>query len=340
MSALQVIWFFLIGGLLTVYAILDGYDLGVGFWHLFTRKDEDRRALLNAIGPVWDGNEVWLITGGGAIFAAFPHVYATVFSGLYLPLMLVLFALIFRAVSIEFRSKSPSAHWRNTWDVAFAVGSVLPALLFGVAVGNILRGLPLDDTKNFAGTFSDLLSPYALLIGLAGFAALVTHGAVFVTLKFEGDLAKRAKKWASRGLYIYLVFFILASIVTALSQPQLLSNFTAIPVLWVFPLLVLAMIVVLATSNRKEKARQAFVASSLSIVGLCGTAAASIFPTLVPALGMPEWSLTVANASSSQLTLTTMLILALIGMPIVIGYTIWIHRMFGGKVKTETDLHY
>ena len=176
MLELQVTWYFLIGFLLTVYAVLDGFDLGVGFWHLFTKSDEDRRVLLNAVGPVWDGNEVWLITGGGALFAAFPHVYATVFSGMYLALMLVLYALIFRAVSMEFRSKDPSARWRAGWDAAFSLGSVVPALLFGVALGNLLRGLLLDATKTYVGGFFNLLNPYALLIGVVGLAMIATHG--------------------------------------------------------------------------------------------------------------------------------------------------------------------
>jgi cytochrome d ubiquinol oxidase subunit II len=340
MNALQVIWFFLVGILLTVYAILDGFDLGVGFWHLFAKKDEHRRAFLNAIGPVWDGNEVWLLTGGGAIFAAFPHVYATVFSGLYLALMLILFALIFRAVSIEFRSKSPSPSWCNAWDRAFSIGSTLPALLFGVAVGNILRGLPLDATKNFAGTFLDLLNPYALLFGLLGFAMFTTHGALYLVLKMEGELVIQAKRWAHDAWLFYLILFVFTGVVTILTQPQLLENYFSMPLLWIFPIFALCMIVAIRIFSGKDKPGRAFLFSSLSIVGLCATAAADLFPNLVPARDNPQWSLTITNASSSTLTLTVMLILALVGMPIVIGYTLWIYRTFRGKVKMETDLHY
>ncbi|MBM3324282.1 MAG: cytochrome d ubiquinol oxidase subunit II [Calditrichaeota bacterium] len=340
MSALQVSWFFLIGLLLTVYAILDGFDLGAGIWHLFARKDEHRRSILNAIGPVWDGNEVWLLTGGGALFAAFPHVYATVFSGFYLALMLVLFALIFRAVSIEFRSKRPSARWRSTWDTAFSVGSIVPALLFGVAVGNILRGLPLDESKNFTGGFFDLLNPYALLIGLLGFAMLATHGALYLALKTEEEVAESAKGWSRIAWPAYFVLFILTGVVTIFSQPRLLENYAALPILWIFPLFALAMMLAIAIFQKKGKDGKAFLASSLSIFGVCATAAADLFPNLVPALDHPEWSLTIMNSSSSALTLGTMLILALVGMPIVIGYTIWVYRTFRGKVKVETDLHY
>jgi cytochrome d ubiquinol oxidase subunit II len=340
MSPLQVIWFFLIGLLLTGYAMLDGFDLGTGIWHLFAKGDEHRRTNLNAIGPVWDGNEVWLLTGGGAIFAAFPHVYATVFSGLYLALMLVLFALIFRAVSLEFRSKRASARWRGTWDVVFSIASIIPALLFGVAVGNILRGLPLDASKNFTGNFFDLLNPYALLVGLLGFAMLATHGALYLTMKTEGEPHERAKRWALTAWVVYLGLYLVAAVVTILSQPQLLENYSALPILWLLPVFALAMIILIPVFRSKGRDGRAFAASSLSIIGLCATAAAGLFPNLVPALGNPQWSLTITNSSSSALTLETMLILALVGMPFVVGYTIWIYRTFRGKVKMEPTLHY
>jgi cytochrome d ubiquinol oxidase subunit II len=331
MSGLQVTWFLLIGLLLTVYAILDGFDLGVGFWHRFTRKDSDRRALLNAIGPVWDGNEVWLLTGGGAIFAAFPPVYASVFSGLYLALMLVLLALIFRAVSVEFRSKVESPAWRGAWDFAFSSGSSLIALLLGVALGNLLRGLPLDANGNFTGDFFTLLNPYAVLIGLTGFAMLIHHGALYIQLKTDGELSDRARHWAAFSWVLYLVLFLTAAIVTVASQPRLLVNYSAAPILWAIPILALACVVLAGVFNIKKRAGLAFIFSSLSIGGMMAIAGAALFPDLVPALGAPEHSLTLYNSSSSELTLKTMLILALIGMPLVLGYTIWIYKAFAGK---------
>jgi cytochrome bd ubiquinol oxidase subunit II len=337
LTPLQVIWFFLIGILLVGYAILDGFDLGVGIWHLFAKKDEDRRKLLNSIGPVWDGNEVWLLTGGGAIFAAFPHVYATVFSGLYLALMLVLFALIFRAVSLEFRSKVESPRWRGTWDAAFAVGSMLPALLFGVAMGNMLRGLPLAEGKDFAGTFFGLLNPYALLIGVLGFAMFAMHGALYIVLKTEGDLAQRAKSWAGKAWMAYVGLFILAVIVTLITQPQLLANYKALPFLWVVPVIALVAIVMAGLKNGKGQAGQAFAWSVVSIVGLMGMCGSGLFPKLVPALNDPELSLTIANASSSPLTLKVMLIIAAIGVPIVLAYTAWTYKIFSGKVQLTPD---
>ena len=337
MMTLQVVWFFLIGVLFTGYAILDGFDLGVGFWHLFTKKNKDRRVMLNAIGPVWDGNEVWLLTGGGALFAAFPMVYATVFSGFYLALMLVLFGLIFRAVSLEFRSKVEGASWRSKWDLAFSMGSIVPALLFGVAVGNILRGVPLDQAGNFAGTFIGLLNPYSLLIGLTGLAMFAMHGALYITIKAEGDLAEQSRNWAGKAWIAYIVLLAIAFIATILTQPQLLANAKAHAVLWLIPALALGATVAIGVLNKQGKPQAAFLASALAIAANWGLVGAGIFPNLVPALGQPEYSLNLYQHSSSQLTLTAMLIITLIGMPIVLGYTIFVYRKFAGKVQMGPD---
>ena len=335
MSFLQVVWYFLIGLFLLIYAILDGFDLGVGFWYLFSKSDRDRRLMRNTIGPVWDGNEVWLLTGGAAIFAAFPQVYATVFSGFYLALMLVIFALIFRAVSIEFRGKLDTPGWSNFWDTAFAIGSILPALLFGVAVGNLLRGLPLDGVGNFTGSFLGLLNPYALLIGLLGLVMFATHGALYLVLKTNGELSAKAKRWAHRAWWFYLILFIIAALLTMITQPQLLRNYNAVPGLWILPPLSLVVIILIGVFNRQGRAKAAFAASVLSIIGLIALCAAGLFPNMVPALGRPELSLTLVNASSSPLTLWTMLVIALVGMPLVIIYTIWAYRTFGGKAELE-----
>jgi cytochrome bd ubiquinol oxidase subunit II len=337
MSALQVTWFLLIGGLLTVYAILDGFDLGVGFWHLFTKKDNERRNLLKSIGPVWDGNEVWLLTGGGAIFAAFPPVYASVFSGLYLAVMFLLFALILRAVSIEFRSKVEAPGWRKTWDLGFGCGSSLAALLFGVALGNLLRGLPLDESGNFTGTFFSLLNPYALLIGLVGFGMLATHGALYIRFRTDGDLSTKARGWALKSWVVYLVLFCAAVIATIATQGHLLDNYLSNPVLWLIPAVSLASLAMIGIFTSKDKPKLAFVASSLSIASMMGLAGAAMFPNLVPALNASELSLTVFNSSSSELTLQTMLILALIGMPFVVAYTILVYRAFGSREDATAD---
>jgi cytochrome d ubiquinol oxidase subunit II len=331
MSELQIVWFLLVGLLLTVYAILDGFDLGVGFWYLRTKKEKEKSILRAAIGPVWDGNEVWLLTGAGALFAAFPPVYATVFSGFYLALILVLMALIFRAVSLEMRDKVDSAAWQRAWDLAFGIGSTVAALLLGVALGNILRGVPLDASGRFAGTFLGLLNPYALLVGLLGLVMMLSHGALYIVLKSDGELAARARSWAARSSLVYLVLFIMTSLLTFATQAQLLDNLKAQPVLWLIPGLALVMVIATVVLSRRESAGRAFIASSLSIAALMGTAGASLFPKLVPASNDPALSLTAFNASSSQLTLWTMLVLAIIGVPLVVTYTIWAYRAFAGK---------
>src|SRR3989338_3916968 len=189
---LNLIWFVMIGILFSGYAMLDGFDLGVGALHLFAKTDHERRIMINAIGPVWDGNEVWLVTGGGALFAAFPDVYATLASGFYLAVMLLLCSLIFRAVAIEFRSKQPMKWWRQMWDVAFSLASILGSLLIGIALGNLVRGIPLDAQHEYAGTFLGLLNPYALLVGVTTLALCMMHGAIYLVLKTDGALHRRA----------------------------------------------------------------------------------------------------------------------------------------------------
>jgi cytochrome d ubiquinol oxidase subunit II len=330
MSALQVIWFLLIGILLAGYAILDGFDLGVGFWHLFARKDEERRINLKAIGPVWDGNEVWLLTAGGALFAAFPPVYASVFSGFYLALVLVLLGLIFRVVAIEFRSQLQDPGWRSSWDLAFSLGSVLPALLFGVAVGNLVRGLPLDESGNYIGGFFALLNPYSLLIGVTGLAMFATHGALYLVLKTEGGLQARARVWASRAWIVYLPLFLLSATwsLVAYQEGSLLLPLGA-------SLIALLAIIGILLFNRAERGGKAFLASAASIAALFGAVGSTLFPNLVRASNDASLSLTIFDASASQNTLTIMLVLALVGMPVVIGYTVFIYRTFSGPVRGE-----
>lgn len=337
MTDYQVIWFCLVGFLLTVFAILDGADLGVGFWHIFTRGDRRRRTLIRAIGPHWDGNEVWLLTGGGALFAAFPRVYATVFSGFYLAMMFVVVALMLRAVALEFRGKGAGMRSRALWDGVFFASSAIAALLFGVALGNVLRGIPLDGAQNYTGTFWNLLNPYALLIGLLGLAMIAFHGALYIALRTRGAQQAQARAWARGAGVVYLGLFLLSGIVTVGWQDHLMTNYHEHPLLWGIPILALLAIAAAVMGNLRRRPGWAVTAASLSIVGLMATAAADLFPNLVPALGAPELSLTLANASSSELTLRTMLILAIIGMPLVLGYTIWVYRAFWGPVDVRDD---
>lgn len=319
MNWLQITWFWLVLFLLTVYAILDGFDLGAGFWYLFARTEDEKRKILNAIGPFWDGNEVWLLTGGGAIFAAFPNVYATVFSGFYIPLMLLLFALMFRAVAIEFRNKHESYPWKKFWDISFVLGSIIPAILFGVAIGNILRGIPLTDSLEFNGTFLSLLNPYSILMGLLSLAMFATQGGLF--LKSE-----QTKALARHSTAIYLILFLEVMLTTHLWKPGLFNNFISSPILWVLPVIsVLAIIIAFI--------KRSFLASSISIFSNMAMVGFALFPNIVPSSNNPYLALNIVNASSSYLTLKAMFIIALIGMPFVVGYTVWIYSTFK---KTST----
>jgi cytochrome d ubiquinol oxidase subunit II len=329
---LNTIWFLLVGVLLIGYAILDGFDFGVGVLHLFTRGEDRRRININAIGPVWDGNEVWLLTGGGALFAAFPIVYATVFSAFYLALILLLFALILRAVSLEFRGKVESPTWRAVWDWAFGIGSLLPSILLGVALGNILRGIPIDATGSFTGSFLGLLNPYSITVGILTLVLFVMHGAIYMTMKTSDNHRQWMMKWITPSWVAFIVLYSLATLATFFEAGFLFQGLLTNPLFWVLILLLFGSVLYVPVALKGEKYFRAFVASSTLIASVIGLAAVSLFPRLVPSNIDLAYSLTIYNASSTPRTLSTMLIIALTGMPIVIGYTIFIYRVFRGKV--------
>ena len=336
MPDLNAIWFVLVGVLLTGYAILDGFDLGVGALHLLTRKDEHRRLMINAIGPVWDGNEVWLVTGGGALFAAFPEVYATVFSGFYLAFMLVLCVLIFRAVAIEFRSKLPMLWWRRMWDVSFSVASIGLSILLGVAFGNIIWGVPLDGQREFAGSFLGLLHPYALLVGVTTLALFMMHGAIYVALKTEGELHEIARGWINNSIIFFVICYGLTTMTTLLYLPHMSQQMRDYPIFFAVPVLTMLAIANIPREIHLSSDFLAFLSSGAAMVGLMTLVAIGIFPTLVLSRPNPDLSLTIYNAASSPKTLTIMLIIALIGVPIVVAYTGSIYYVFRGKVKLDT----
>ncbi|PTX91488.1 cytochrome d ubiquinol oxidase subunit II [Opitutus sp. ER46] len=333
---LNTVWFILVGVLFTGYVILDGFDLGVGVLHLFAaRTDHERRVFLNAIGPVWDGNEVWLVTGGGALFAAFPDVYATVFSGFYLAFMALLCALIFRAVAIEFRSKHPSALWRRFWDLSFAGGSIFSAFLIGVAMGNIAWGVPVDARGEYAGTFLSLLNPYALLMGVTTVALFAMHGAIYLVLKTEGELQDRLRRWVNPSIIGFILCYAILTPATLLYVPHVVEAFKREP--WFFALVIPA---VLAIANiPREMTRQkhffAFLSSCAAMVGLMALFGVGMYPNLLYSNPHPEHSLTVVNAASSQKTLGVMFTIALIGVPIVVAYSASIYYIFRGKVRLD-----
>jgi len=335
MLDLNIIWFGLVGVLLTGYAILDGFDLGVGALHLLTRKDEHRRMMINTIGPVWDGNEVWLVTGGGALFAAFPEVYATVFSGFYLAFMLVLCVLIFRAVAIEFRSKLPMPWWRQMWDVSFSVASIGLSILLGVAFGNIIWGVPLDGQREFAGSFLGLLHPYPLLVGVTTLALFMMHGAIYTALKTEGELHEIARGWINNTIIFFVICYGLTTMTTLLYLPHMSQHMRDYPIFFAVPVLTMLAIANIPREIHHGSDFLAFLSSGATMVGLMTLVAIGIFPYLVLSRPNPDLSLTIYNAASSPRTLTIMLIIALIGVPIVLAYTSSIYYIFRGKVKLD-----
>ena len=330
---LNIIWFVLVGVLFTGYAMLDGFDLGVGVLQLFVRKDEHRRLFLNSIGPVWDGNEVWLVTGGGALFAAFPQAYATVFSGFYLPFMLLLCSLIFRAVAIEFRSKETWTWWRQLWDVAFSLSSLVASLLIGVAMGNIVRGIPLDSDHEFAGSFFGLLNPYALMMGLTTVLLFAMHGAIYLAMKTEGELNRIVAGWIPRLIGFFLASYFLFNLYTLIAVPWVLDTVRARP--YVFAVVAANVLIVLNIPREIHKKREfnAFLSSCAAMGLMMATFGLTYFPNMVLSSPAAENSLTIYNAASTQKTLGIMLIIALIGVPLVLAYTASIYWVFRGKTS-------
>jgi cytochrome d ubiquinol oxidase subunit II len=333
---LNTVWFALVGVLFTGYVILDGFDLGVGVLHLFAvKRDEERRVFLNAIGPVWDGNEVWLVTGGGALFAAFPAVYATVFSGFYLAFMALLCALIFRAVAIEFRSKHPAPRWRAFWDAGFAGGSLFSSLLIGVAMGNIAWGVPLDARGEFAGSFLGLLNPYALLMGVTTVALFAMHGAIYLVLKTEGELEARVRRWVNPLIITFILCYVILTLATLLYVPHITGAFRREP--WFFAVVIPVVFAIANIPREVSHGREfrAFLSSVAAIAGLMVIFGIGMYPHLVYSHPLPEHSLTAFNAASSRKTLGIMLTIALLGIPVVLAYSASIYWIFRGKVKLD-----
>ncbi len=332
---LPTLWFVLVGILLTGYAMLDGFDLGVGALHLFVKKDEERRVFLNAIGPVWDGNEVWLVTGGGAMFAAFPAVYATVFSAFYLPFILLLFALIFRGVAIEFRSKEPWSWWRKIWDTSFSVGSLLSSLLMGIALGNIACGIPLGPDHEFRGSFFSLLHPYPLLVGITTVALFMMHGAIYLILKTEGDLHNKLRGWVRGTIIFFVLCYGATTLTTLLFVPHMTAALRQSPGLFVLPLFNLLTVANIPREIHHHRDFRAFLSSCAVIATLMALFGIGMFPAMVYSNPYPEHSLTITNAASSAKTLSIMLKMALLGIPLVLTYTVTIYWIFRGKVKLD-----
>jgi cytochrome bd ubiquinol oxidase subunit II len=337
---MNVVWFWVLGAMLTAYAVLDGYDLGVGTLSLWiTKNDDERRLALNSIGPVWNGNEVWLLAAGGMMVVSFPRVYAAGFSGFYLALMLVLWLLILRGVSIEFRSQSKNLLWRTLWDGGFWVGSVLLALLLGVALGNVVRGLPIEPDGYFQGTFALMLNPYALLTGILSVVVLAWHGSNYLRVKTEGDLFERAVKWSGKLWWAVAAMVVVVTVATFIVLAGSPRTFQVYPVAWVIPFFILAGLVWGFLSRGADRSDAAFCSSALLIIALMLTAALTVFPNLLPSTLNPSYSLNIYNAASSPHALVVSLIANVVGMIGVIVYSTYVHRVFHGKVRLDEG-HY
>jgi cytochrome d ubiquinol oxidase subunit II len=364
-ETLKVIWWLLLGVLLIGFAIMDGFDLGVGMLLPFiARGDTERRVVINTVGPVWEGNQVWLILGGGAIFAAWPALYAASFSGFYLAMLLVLAALILRPVGFKFRSKMPGARWRTNWDWALFVGGAIPSLVFGVAMGNLIEGVPFSFDSELRATYTfglfDLLNPFALLSGLVSVAMLTTHGAVYLAMKTDGDLARRARTISRYAALVWVVLFALAGIwiwrshygmaivtgalpggepdplaKTAVSQAGAwLANYGKWPLTMLVPAVGLAAPLLVAALSSIRQRLIVFTVSGLGVAGVIGSMGVSLFPFLLPSSSHPGSSLTVWDASSSHRTLGIMLIAVIIFLPIVLAYTSCVYRVMRGPVTS------
>ncbi|MFH1985265.1 MAG: cytochrome d ubiquinol oxidase subunit II [Pseudomonadota bacterium] len=336
---LQLIWFILWGLLWAIYFATDGFDLGIGSLYLFLGKsDTDRRVMLNAMGPLWNGNEVWLLTAGGVTFAAFPTVYAVMFSSLYSALMLLLFALIVRGVAFEFRGKVESPGWRKIWDICICVGSFLPALLLGVAFANIFRGLPIDADGIYHGNLLTLLNPYGLLGGVLFVLLFLIHGAIWLAIKSQGELHDRALATANKlwpVLLLVAVIFLAASFFAT----RLYDNYLAHPALFIVILATVAGLLGVKLFLQKQAMFKAWFASALTIIGATFYGVLGLYPNMFPSTLDPMFSLTAHNASSSPLTLKVMLVVALIFVPIVLAYQAWAYKTFSGKI-TDEELAY
>ncbi|OHB33364.1 MAG: cytochrome d ubiquinol oxidase subunit II [Desulfuromonadaceae bacterium GWB2_53_15] len=340
---LQITWFVLWGVLWAVYFMLDGFVLGTGFMSGFLAKtDTERRVLINTVGPVWDGNEVWLVTAGGVTFAAFPTTYALMFSNLYTALLLLLFALIVRGVAFEFRGKMDSLAWKAGWDKAITISSFLPALLFGVAFGNIFKGIPMRNdfatvTFGYDGSLLTLLNPYGLLTGVLFVMLFAVHGSLYAAIKTTGDLAKRAEEMANR-LWLPLLIVAVAFLGYTYPATQLYDNYLKAPVLLIIPVIAVLSLLLVKVFTVKTQLHKAFIFSCLTIVFVCFTGIAGLFPNLIPSSIDPASNLTIFNSSSSPYTLKVMAIVAFIFVPIVIAYKIWVYRIFRARVTNEDVL--
>jgi cytochrome d ubiquinol oxidase subunit II len=331
---LAVVWYFVMGLATLAYTVLDGFDLGVGALHLFARTDEQRRIFLNAIGPVWDGNEVWIVIMMGGLFAGFPNAYATVFSGFYTLLMFLIAGLIFRAVAIEFRSKRESPRWRSLWDVVFSLASILVGFVIGVLLGNMIEGIPLNAEQDYIGTFSQFFRPYSVIVGITSVALFAMHGTIYLAMKTEGAAHAVVRRWINRAILSFVFWYLATTVATLIYMPHMVDRFIETPILFAVPLLAFLSIFNIHYQVNKGNDGWGFISSSLSIALLLALFSIGTFPTIVRST-IEGNSVTIYNAASSQKTLSILLIVVAIGIPLVLAYGAWVYHIFRGKVRLE-----
>ncbi|MBO9659519.1 MAG: cytochrome d ubiquinol oxidase subunit II [Chitinophagaceae bacterium] len=335
----NVWWFLVFGGVISGYAILDGFDLGAGALHLFLKKEQSRRIALNAIGPIWDGNEVWLVIGGGALFAGFPVAYAAIFSAFYVPFFVFLIGLIWRAVAIEFRSKEPGKIWRLTWDFVYSFACIVIALSLGLMLGNVALGLPLSAEKEFTGNWLTFFNPFSILVAITTLALFMMHGAIYLAMKTENRLYTKLTILAKNFTVFFVMTFVITTVYTLLYVPHLSDRVKSNPQFFIFPLIMMFAIANIPRLLNKGKYRHAFASSCVTIASLLILVAIEVFPNLLFATNNAANSITIHNAASSPKTMKILLTIAVIGTPLVAIYTGFVFWTFKGKVKLD-DMSY
>ncbi|MFN0292755.1 MULTISPECIES: cytochrome d ubiquinol oxidase subunit II [Pedobacter] len=330
------LWYLVIGLLFSGYAILEGFDFGAGAWHLFFQKDLSRRVAINAIAPVWDANQVWLVIGGGALFAGFPVMYATMLSAMYVPFMLFLMFNILRAAAIKFRSAEDMLWWRKTWDIVYSVSSIMIAFLLGIVLGNILQGFPLGENHSYkGGMFFSFLNPYAIMVGLTTLSLFMTQGAIYLLIKTEGRLHSRLTFLLKKGIIFFIITFGITTLYTLIFIPEVTATFRNNPFYFITPILSFLAVANVPRLASKKSYMQALIFSSLTMALLLGLVALQLYPTLLISTIDPKYSVTIYNAASSQKSLGIMLTIVLIGTPLLAGYFIFLYKTFKGKVKLD-----
>jgi cytochrome bd ubiquinol oxidase subunit II len=341
MMAYEIFWYIIVCAAVIFYVVLDGFDLGVGMVMPCVRSDYDRRVFLNAIGPVWDGNAVWMIVIGGALLAGFTPVYASLFSAFYMPFMILIAAIIFRAVSIEFRSKISHQGWRFFWDWVFSIASYIMAFLVGIVLGNLVDGIKINEYGEYVGTFWDFFSPYTIIVALTGVALFIMHGSIYLLMKTENEVHDRVRRWINPAIVVFIFFYIILTLYTVLYKPHMMHNLQDRP--WLFLVAIVAMLAIANIPREVFHGRDgmAFISSSVAIIALFAVFGLGTFPVMLRSSINPElYSLTLYNSGATRLTFFVLTIIACIGVPMICTYSWYVYRIFRGKVVVDEKSSY